>query len=82
MPLWLAAESYGAKQLALLCQYWMSAELAEAMQHEQWKDIPPEVKAEVKQENQKLLAAREKAKQERELLHKLPCLLMSLAPVP
>lgn len=78
MPLWLAADSYGAKQLAQLCKYWMAEELEEAMEHEQWKDIPPDVKAEVKQEHQKLRGAREKAKQERELLEKLPCLMMPI----
>lgn len=75
VPLYLAATTHGAKQLAALCEYWMGTDLAISASNEQWPELSAEVKARVSAQNARLEAARAAHRAERELMAQLPCLL-------
>lgn len=80
VPLYLASEAHGAKQLGELCKYWMATDLNTAMKHEQWIEVRDDVKSFVKEEHQRLLAAREQKKEEKMIARQMPCLLAPVVP--
>ena len=82
VPLYLAAQAYGAKQLSKLCEYWMAVDVAESKQHEQWGELNDNVKAIIEAEHKRLEETRAKKREEKKLMEKLPCLLAPIIPAP
>lgn len=75
VPLLLAAEAHGAKQLAQLCKYHISIDLPQAQKHEQWAELKEIVRQQVVLEYQRLQSERAMQRDAKELAHQIPCLL-------
>ena len=71
VPLFLAASYHGAKQLRQTCEYWMAVNYKQTEQHEQWQQVPDDVKKSVLGEYQRLTAERDRLRK----AQNLPCVL-------
>lgn len=73
MPVYLAAQAHGARQLSALCMHWMAKGLGKEAEHEQWGELSEATRAEVRAASAKLEEAARKRAADREMRRNMPC---------
>lgn len=81
VPVYLAAEAHGAKQLMAICEHCMAADVEEAERHEQWGELKAETREKLKRASVRMQEERERQKRTQAVMKDMPCLFAKAAPV-
>lgn len=69
-------EAHGASELMAICEHHMATSLEKAELSEQWAELSDVAKERVRSSHARLVAERARMRELREVMSKVPCILM------